>query len=68
MNETVIAAAQLVREGRREMARWRALKQNAMTDDYETWERAGRELEHWTAVTRWREADLVDVILREIEG
>lgn len=53
-----------VREARREIARWRDLKRQLDRDgDYESWERAGRELVHWTYVEQFRSRELVDALL-----
>lgn len=64
--DTLIEA---VREARAEIARWRALKsQHDMNDDYESWERAGRELVHWTYVEELRVRELANAVLTQEEN
>lgn len=53
-----------VREARAEIVRWRELKLRSDHDaDYDTWERAGRELVHWTYVEELRVRELADAVL-----
>jgi hypothetical protein len=57
-----------VREARREIARWRTVKLQSDRDvDYDTWERAGRELVHWTYVEELRVRLLADAVLARAE-
>lgn len=58
-----------VREARAEIVRWRTLKlQSSHDGDYELWERAGRELVHWSLMAEWRSEELVGALLAHGEN
>lgn len=58
-----------VREARAEIVRWRELKLRSDHDaDYDTWERAGRELVHWSLMAEWRSEELVSALLAHGEN
>lgn len=57
-----------VREARAEISRWRALKTRSdWESSYEDWERAGRELVHWTYVEELRVRELANAVLDQEE-
>lgn len=57
-----------VREARAEIARWRAEKQRRDCElDYQDWELARLNLEHWLVMVNVREGALVDAVLARQE-